>query len=183
MTGNLVLSGLTERPGYLSTLLGAACAIAVFTLAVFVAARVAKPEGDRPGLVIVLTSAAIAQLAVLIGWLIVPPAPPMTVLLPLIALSTIAMAGQTVIARRILSRSGVTTTFVTGTLTNLMADLADRKAQDWPVRLGVILALVTGALADSLLMGYGTALAAALPLVPTAVALIILTLERTPLEP
>lgn len=183
MTGNLVLSGLTERPGYLNTLIGAVCAIAVFTIAVYLTARIAKPNGGRAGLLIVLTVAALCQAAVLGGWLLVPSSPGMAVLLPLIALSTVAMAGQTVIARRVQARSGVTTTYVTGTLTNLMADFADRKAQDWPVRIAVILALVAGALADSMLMAVGTTLAAALPLVATAVALVILARTRIPLEP
>lgn len=181
MTGNLILVGLTQRPGYLTTLMLASIAIVVFAAAVYFSLRVARPEGPgRRGLVTVLTTAFVAQLAVFIGWILNPTAPTTIVLAALVALSAVAMGGQTAVSRRVQTRSGITTTFVTGTLTNLMASFADRDPNDRGIRTAVILALVAGALYGSLLVGVNPALGAASPLPPALVGLILLAI--TPVQ-
>lgn len=181
MTGNLILVGLTQRPGYLTTLMLASIAIVVFAAAVYFSLRVARPEGPgRRGLVTVLTTAFVAQLAVFIGWILNPTAPTTIVLAVLVALSAVAMGGQTAVSRRVQTRSGITTTFVTGTLTNLMASFADRDTDDRGIRTAVILALVAGALYGSLLVGVNPALGAASPLPPALVGLILLAI--TPVQ-
>ena len=181
MTGNLILVGLTQRPGYLTTLMLASIAIVVFAAAVYFSLRVARPEGPgRRGLVTVLTTAFVAQLAVFIGWILNPTAPTTIVLAVLVALSAVAMGGQTAVSRRVQTRSGITTTFVTGTLTNLMASFADRDPNDRGIRTAVIFALVAGALYGSILVGISPALGAASPLPPALVGLILLAI--TPVQ-
>jgi uncharacterized membrane protein YoaK (UPF0700 family) len=128
----------------------------------------------------VLTTAFVAQLAVFIGWILNPTAPTTIVLAALVALSAVAMGGQTAVSRRVQTRSGITTTFVTGTLTNLMASFADRDPNDRGIRTAVILALVAGALYGSLLVGVNPALGAASPLPPALVGLILLAI--TPVQ-
>ena len=129
MTGNLVLIGLTERPGYLNTLFGAIIAVLVFAATVYVAHRIARPGATlRRGLLIVLGATLLAQVAVLIGWIVSPQPLELAIQGLLIAFSAIAMAGQTSVSKRVEKHSGVTTTFVTGTITSLMGDFADRHA-------------------------------------------------------
>ena len=175
MTGNLILAGLTQRPGYASTLLGASVAVIVFAAGVYLSLRIARStDTSRRGQVIVLAGTVAAQAAVLVGWLVSPQPTTLFAQLTLIVLSALAMAGQTSVARRIETGSGVTTTFVTGTLTNLMASFADGKRQDRWLRVTVILTLVLGALCGSLLMRVDTALGAALPLIPSIIGLVLL---------
>jgi len=176
MTGNLVLIGLTERPGYLNTLFGAIIAVLVFAATVYAAHRIARPGGGlRRGLVIVLAATLLAQIAVLIGWIVSPQPLQLAIQGLLIAFSAIAMAGQTSVSKRVEKHSGVTTTFVTGTITSLMGDFADRTPQDRGIRIGVIFALTRGALSGSLLIGVNPTFGAVLPLVPSLIGLVLIT--------
>jgi uncharacterized membrane protein YoaK (UPF0700 family) len=176
MTGNLVLAGLIERPGYGSSLAAIVTAILVFAAALFLALRFmpAQRSQDRAGAVLVVS--ALAQLGVFGLWVVRPePTAPLAIV-PFIALSTIAMACQTAVAKRLDAASGVTTTYVTGTITSLMSDAADLKPQPARVRLGVIAALVLGALCDAALLSINPLFGAALPVVSAVVA-VSLTLK------
>jgi uncharacterized membrane protein YoaK (UPF0700 family) len=175
MTGNMILAGLFERPDSANTLVGASVAVVFFAAGVFISLRIARPGRTlRRGLLIVLTATVLAQVVVLIGWLLNPHPTELLVLAALIAPSALGMAGQTSVARRIERRSGVTTTFMTGTLTSLMAGFADRKTQDSGIRIGAIVALVLGAVCAALLMSVEPALGAALPLLPSVIGLVLL---------
>src|SRR5690349_2196820 len=101
MTGNLGLTTLFQRPGYATALAGALVALAVFAAALAAGFRMKRVLGPAAGL----------QALVLAGWLAHVPHP------ALIACSAAAMALQTVAGKR--AFDGVTTTFVTGTLTSL----------------------------------------------------------------
>ena len=68
----------------------------------------------------------------------------------------------------------MSTTYVTGTITSLVADLADRRPQDIRTRGGVVVAIVAGALGDSILMSVATPLGAALPIVPALLGAVLL---------
>ncbi|KQQ52776.1 MULTISPECIES: YoaK family protein [unclassified Plantibacter] len=184
MTGNFVLAGLTSRPDFAEVLLGASVAVLLFSVGTFLAFRFTRPVAttDRPTpeapqrrLVLVLGGAVVAQSCVLLGWIVSSDHRTMPVVCVLIALSTLAMAGQTAVARRI-ERSGVTTTFVTGTLTSLMQSLADGIHDHHLIRIGAIVLLVAGALCGSLLTGVDPVFGAALPLVPSIVGLVLLRL-------
>ncbi|MCS5720334.1 DUF1275 domain-containing protein [Herbiconiux sp. CPCC 205763] len=174
MTGNLVLAGLTERANYSAMVVGVAVAIAAFVVGLFVSFGIARAGARIRRLIIVLASGTVAQAAVLAGWLLVPAPGQMSSQWPLIALSAFAMAAQTAVSRRAEARSGVSTTYVTGTLTSLVADFSDHRAQAWVTRVTVILALVLGALCGSLAIGVSPTLGAALPIIPALVGMIAL---------
>jgi len=174
MTGNLVLAGLTERSGYAASIGGIIVAIVVFVVVLYAAFRASPAGSNRSRLVGVLATALIAQAAVLIGWLLLPATKTALAIAVLIGLSTVAMACQTAVAKRIDVKSGVATTYVTGTLTNIMADAADRKPQEISTRAGVVVGLVVGALGGSLLIGIHPALGAALPILPAAAGVVLL---------
>ena len=186
MTGNFVLAGLTSRPDFGEVLLGATVAVLLFSVGTFLAFRFTRlvatpgrpPEAPQHRLVLVLGGAVVAQACVLIGWIVSSDLRTTPVICVLIALSTLAMAGQTAVARRI-ERSGVTTTFVTGTLTSLMQSLADGVHDHHLIRIGAIVLLVTGALCGSLLTGVDPVFGAALPLLPSIVGLVLLRLAPT----
>lgn len=173
MTGNLVLVGLVPRAGYASSVVGLLVAVVAFLLASYAAFRIAPAAAGRGRHAVLLVVGAVAQVAVLVCWSVGGGRD--QVLVPLlIGLSAVAMATQTAFARRLEARSGVTTTYVTGTLTSLTADLADRKPQALLTRVGVVVALVAGALADAGLTTADARWAAALPVLPVGVALALL---------
>jgi len=178
MTGNLVLAGLTERTGYANSIGGIIVAILVFVAILYAAFRWTPAGSTHLRLVGVLAAALVAQSAVLVGWVLLPDTKGTVTIAILIGLSTIAMACQTAVAKRIDVKSGVTTTYVTGTLTSIMADIADRKPQELSTRVGVIVALVIGALGGSLLVGIDPALGAALPILPAAAGVGLLAAFR-----
>lgn len=184
MTGNFVLAGLTSRPDFAEVLLGASVAVLLFSVGTFLAFRFTRsvatadgrtPEAPSRRLVLVLGGAVVAQSGVLAGWMLSAETRTTPVICALIALSALAMAGQTAVARRI-ERSGVTTTFVTGTLTSLMQSLADGVDDHQFIRIGAIVLLVAGALCGSLLTGVDPVFGAALPLIPSVAGLVILML-------
>jgi uncharacterized membrane protein YoaK (UPF0700 family) len=183
MTGNLVLGGLTQRPGYSTMITGLVVAVLTFTAALYWAFRFANATASLRRLVLVLVVGLIAQFAVLAGWLVVSSHASPVVETVLIAPSAVAMACQTAVAKRVEGRSAVTTTYVTGTLTNLMSDFADRKPQNLFLRLGVIAVLVVGALCSSTLIGVSPALGAALPIVPAIAGAMLLATSRFNAEP
>ncbi|SDY68471.1 YoaK family protein [Herbiconiux ginsengi] len=174
MTGNLVLAGLTERPNYPSMIVGVIVAIIAFVIGLSIALAIARPSPGPRRLTAVLALGLAAQVAVLIGWVLAPDRSSMVDQAPLIALSGFAMAMQTGVSKRIESRSGVSTTYVTGTITNLVSDFVDKNEQAGVTRIGVIVALVAGALCGSLLIGIDTTLGAVLPIVPATVGLLLL---------
>ncbi|KQO07423.1 hypothetical protein ASF06_12430 [Agreia sp. Leaf244] len=178
MTGNLVLAGLTERSGYSTSIGGILVALVVFVVVLYVAFRAAPNSERRGALLAVLAAAALAQLVVLVIWAASPGTKTMPLIVISIGLSASAMACQTVVAKRLDGESGVTTTYVTGTLTSIMADAADRRQQDLPTRIGVVAALVLGALSGSLLIGVSPSLGAALPVVPAVAGLLLLATTR-----
>ncbi|WP_243231025.1 DUF1275 family protein [Microbacterium sp. CIAB417] len=175
MTGNLILAGLINRPDYGTAIAGIIAAILVFAATVFLATRYAAPgRAWRP--VVLLAISGVAQTTVLLLWAF--GATGVGVMgVALVSLSTVAMACQTSVARRIDTASGVTTTYVTGTLTNLMADAAECKPQQAGIRIGVILALVAGALAGAVLLHLDTVYGAALPVLAVITATFALTIH------
>jgi uncharacterized membrane protein YoaK (UPF0700 family) len=127
MTGNLVLLGIAFGQGQLAGSLRSVLAFAAFFLGVLIGVRVTvrtDPAAVWPRSV---TLALVVELGLLValvaGWEITGDRPAPVVLDSLIAVSAAAMGMQTAAARR-LGVAGVTTTFVTGMLTNLIGELA-----------------------------------------------------------
>lgn len=162
MTGNVVLAGMFSRPGWPTTLAGALTAIVVFALAVYAAFRSSpEPRAGAPyprRAVLVLTVlGAVLQLVLALAWLTTVGHVGLVGQCGLIALSAAALGVQTVLAKRVSGAAGLTTTFVTGTLTSVMEELATGRRGTRGLQSAVVAAVGTGAVA-------GTAVAAVLPL-------------------
>jgi uncharacterized membrane protein YoaK (UPF0700 family) len=127
MTGNLVLLGIAIGQGQLVGSIRAVIAFTAFVLGVLVGVRVTartEPPALWPRSVTLALAGELGLLlALLAGWEISGDRPGALALDILIALSAGAMGMQTAAVRR-LGVAGVTTTFVTGMLTGLIAELA-----------------------------------------------------------
>jgi uncharacterized membrane protein YoaK (UPF0700 family) len=133
MTGNLVLLGVAIGQGQVAGSLRSVIAFACFGVGVLAGARATARSADTAVWPISVTLVVVAELGLLLvftaGWEIVGDRPAVLALDVLTALSAGAMGMQTAAARQ-LSVAGVTTTFVTGTLTSLIAELAS-VGPDW----------------------------------------------------
>ncbi|MGB2947495.1 MAG: YoaK family protein [Rhodococcus sp. (in: high G+C Gram-positive bacteria)] len=167
MTGNLVLVGLVGREDYVHTLIGASVAIAVFFMVLFAGFRSAYRDGASAARTTMwmLGVAASMQCAAVAGWWTLG-GPTDTVLVGgLISLSAAAMALQTVVARTSTVGGGLSTTFVTGTLVNIVDDLARGDHRYLVLRMGAIVALVIGAFVGALAILVAPALGPVVPAV------------------
>ena len=183
MTGNLVLLGMFTRPGWLVTVAGAATALVVFAAAAFTAFR-ASPEPvtgttypPRASRRLALASVTL-QVGLLVAWAATRGHVGTVGACGMIALSAAALGTQTVLAKRISGASGVTTTFVTGTLTSLVEELAARRPGVRLVQLMVVLALLVGAVTGTALVHAAPLVVPLLPLVTTGSALVVLTRDE-----
>lgn len=174
MTGNLVLLGLAIGQGQIPEALRSVVALVGFAAGAGLGGWVvgAGPGGERsersehwPSKV---TAVLGVEFGLLVGfevaWLLAGPDASTDQLEVLIALSSAAMGIQSVAGRR-LAVAGVTTTYVTGTLVTLMAELAAlARRQPGAARwLGVLLALGVGATIGTILMGQARPVAPLLP--------------------
>lgn len=127
MTGNLVLLGVAIGQGQLAGSLRSVIAFAAFVAGILVGVGVTSQTEPTAVWPRSATLALLGELALLLGllagWQITGDRPAAVALDILIVLSAGAMGMQTVAARR-LGVAGVTTTFVTGMLTGLIAELA-----------------------------------------------------------
>jgi uncharacterized membrane protein YoaK (UPF0700 family) len=156
MTGNLVLLGVAIGQGQLSGSLRSVIAFAGFAVGVLIGAHVTgetEPDAVWPRAV---SGAMLGELglllAFLVGWEIAGNQPTTLALDLLVAISAIAMGLQTAAVRR-LHVVGVTTTFVTGTLTSLVAELAavGPSRSRWQLWAATLACMVTGAAAGAAL--------------------------------
>jgi uncharacterized membrane protein YoaK (UPF0700 family) len=175
MTGNLVLFGVAIGQGQLAGSVRSVIAFAAFVAGVLAGWRVtaaAEPTAVWPRSV---TLAVVAELGLLLaffgGWEVFGARPATLALVVLVMLSAGAMGMQSAAARR-LGVSGVTTTFVTGTLTSLLTGFATVPGRAertlWFATLGC---LVMGAAAGALVFALWRAGA---PLVATGFVTIVL---------
>lgn len=187
MTGSLVLAGLTAQPAYGDLVTGAATALAAFLLAVYAASRVTpvRQDGQRRAIRRVLWGVAALNAGLLAAIAAGSgsgtgsgPGPGSALRLGLLAVSAAAMGAQTAAAKRYERSSGVTTTFVTGTLTSLAQDAADGSGKHAPIRLVVVVMLVLGSLTASGAMTLDLRLGPAVAAVATAVAALAFPPDR-----
>jgi uncharacterized membrane protein YoaK (UPF0700 family) len=184
MTGNMVLLGLSggRLDGELAVTSG--CAIVSFIAGVLGGARVAgSPRSNDPAWPWPVTRALILELAVFVGYLV---AWELTVgersaglQLGMLMVSAVALGIQSSAVQR-LGVSGLSSTYLTGTLTNLVGDLAARSP--WPVlrpRLQILLALMTGAAVGAVLAVQLPWLAPVLLVVPLAGVIVLSRWPRT----
>ncbi|MFI6284033.1 DUF1275 family protein [Streptomyces sp. NPDC051018] len=176
MTGNLVLLGIAGAQGLDLHIARAAAATLAFTAGLVLAFRLTRTL-DKGAvwprrITGVLAVSLGCQLVFLAGWAAVGGRPGGAVDVVLVSVSALAMGVQTACARRV-ALAGITTTFVTGTLTSMAESAAAGSAHHLLRRLGVLLALVAGALGGALALSSHPAAAAAIAPALVAVTLVL----------
>lgn len=176
MTGNLVLLGVAVGRGASSEVVRSAAAFTAFVVGVFGASRIVDRSAKRrpwpTGVTVALAVEAVAQSALLAGWLASAGRPGIPLEAVLTATSGLAMGLQSgaVIALGVV---GISTTYVTGTLTGLIGELATATGsrRDWARRAGLVAAILVGAACSGLLVLHARRAAPALPLAVTLLVL------------
>lgn len=168
MTGNLVLLGLAVGQGQIPEALRSVVALLGFAAGAMLGGWVvgAGQGGEVwPSRVTLVLAVELALLAVFqVAWVFAGANVPDGELEVLIAISAAAMGVQSAAGRR-LAVAGVSTTYVTGTLTTLMAELvAMARRQPGAARwVGVLVALTVGAVVGAILMELARPIAPLLP--------------------
>ena len=177
MTGNAVLLGLAIGQTQEMQVAHSSAAIVGFVLGVIVAAKLVGSPRERVVWSRGITLALCVEFAALgvfaFGWWLSLPRFAGGVLVGLIVLSGLAMGIQSAVARR-LAVPGVSTTFITGTITALVAELtAVSGATGERRRMTLIIgALVAGAVTGGVAQAYARPLAAFVPVVVVAAVLV-----------
>ncbi len=178
MTGNLVITGVAIGNGRGELLLSVLAAIAGYVLGCAVGARIAgapPPDGREhwPASVTRTLMIEIGLFAVFaIGWWACGSEPGTNVQVALLAVNAGALGMQSAAMMRF-GIPGLSTTYLTGTLTTLVVRLAHRQPLR-PFRLSVelLVALVCGGIGGAALAVYAKGAAPALPLALLTLALL-----------
>ena len=182
MTGNMVLLALAAGSGAGPQALRAGVSLVAFSAGVFVAARIIRAPGDPSiwprRITTTLAVVAVLQGGVLAGWLATSAHPTGAVEGGLIALSALAMGAQGS-AIRTMNVSGVSTTYLTGTLVGLVTQIAvwSGSRGERARRAGVLVALLAGAAVAAVLLTNARSLAPILPLALTVSVVVIASAE------
>lgn len=177
MTGNVVLLGVAAGKGVGEALLRSGAALAGYVLGAYVAARAMPPvdpdHGGRwqgwmtRGLLVI----AMVEGVVLAGWLASSGRPVLAGEMALLGFAAVAMGIQAALVHR-LGLAGVTTTYITGTLTGFLSEIATASGSDRNrlQRVSMVFALFVGAATAALLVSQAREAAALLPPALTASA-------------
>ena len=171
MTGNMVLFGIGVAHGDTAILGLTAVAIGSFVVGAAIGARVAgNPEADDPVWPAAVSRALTIELglftAFAAAWWALGSSPPESAFLPLLALNAVALGVQSSAIQRF-GVSGLSTTYLTGTLTSVMIRLVSGHGfravgHSFAILLGLVAgaalgaALVTGAPGAVPLVQLGT---------------------------
>ena len=183
MTGNIVLLGLAVGQGAFGNAIRSIVALVAYSVGVVVGARivgaVAIETHWSPKVTRALAVESGLQLAFVVGWLLTGAHPDGASAATLIAFSGVAMGIQAATARAL--APGMSTTYVTGTLTGLLSELSALGAVsgDRRRRASIVVALALGAVAGAFALSTVPLLAPAIPLaVVGAVVLVAATRFR-----
>ncbi|MEU2614095.1 YoaK family protein [Micromonospora sp. NPDC007271] len=171
MTGNMVLLGLSAGSGHAELALTSGCAIVSFIIGVLAGARLAgSARPDDPVWPRQVTRALVLELLVfvvfLVVWVVNLPHPSAQLDLALLMLSATALGIQSSAVQRF-GVPGLSSTYLTGTLTSLIAGVAARSPwRKLRPRAHVLLALMTGAAVGALVAVHLPACSPVLLLVP-----------------
>lgn len=181
MTGNLALVGMFTRGHYLSSLSGGAMAVGAYSIILWVGLRATLARADDPSgrSLRLLVLAALLQAGAAALWLGCD-AEVAAVRLGVIACSAGALALQSVAAKLISGRFGITTTFITGMLTGLVQDMAEKRPGGRLLRSGALIALVLGAVVDTAVIQTFVPMAPVVPVLGVFLALGLLWWFRDP---
>lgn len=180
MTGNLVLLGVSagSQDGELAVRIGVA--FAAFVVGVMAGSRITGTRLVEPGATgfralwpaginRTLAAQSVVMVAFVVGWELAGGDPQGNAQVTLLVLAAVAMGMQSGAVLKI-GLPGLSTTYVTGTLTNVLADLATTGRLRWSA-VGTLTSLLAGAAAAGLLIFHAERLAAVLPLVVLLAAL------------
>ena len=177
MSGNIILLALAAGRAAGPEALRSLVSLLTFAVGVLAASRlVGRGEPKRlwpGGVTLSLAFAGLAQAGLLAGWLTASGHPGQVLEAVLVGLSALAMGFQSGAVAR-LRVSGVTTTYVTGTLTGLIGALALGSGErgDLVRRAAVLIALLAGAACGALLLKDARETAPALPLAVTVLVVV-----------
>ena len=195
MTGNLVLLGLSAARTSAALAGHTAVAIGGYVLGVAIGARVIalaprrrrRAAGRRAagpqGWPAMVTAALLLELVLLAafaaGWELAGSHPGGASQYLLLATATVAMGVQSAAVRGF-GRGEYATTYLTGTLTSLIAGLATPGTRRWPGwrQPGALLALATGALINGILVAHAPAAVPAVIITPLCVVLALRAATR-----
>ena len=177
MTGNIVLLGLAVGQGAFGNALRSIVALVAYGVGVVVAARIvgaiAIETHWSPKVTRALVVEWVLQLAFFIGWGFTGANPDGVSAATLIAFSGVAMGIQAATARAL--APGMSTTYVTGTLTGLLSELSalGSVSGDRLRRASIVVALALGAVAGALALTTVPLLAPAIPLAVVGAVVIV----------
>ena len=178
MSGNFILLGLAVGTGAGAEALRAAVSLLLYVAGVFAASRLvrdyAAPRAWPTGGTMALICEAIAQAGLLAGWVGASGHPNQAFEAVLVGLSALSMGLQTGAVAR-LGVSGVTTTYVTGTLVGMVGALAlgSGTRRELTRRAVVLISLVLGAVCSAVLLKGARELAPVLPLAVTVLVIAV----------
>ena len=182
MTGNLVLLGVSigSENGELAARI--AIAFGAFVVGVMVGARVTATRLVEPGATgfravwpsgvnRALGVQLVVMTAFLIGWELSGGSPDDEAQVALLLLAAVAMGVQSGAVLKI-GAKGLPTTYVTGTLTNVLAEIATARRAHW-AGIGTLLSLLAGAGAAGILIFHADRWAAVLPYAALVTVLVL----------
>jgi len=178
MTGNLVISGLFQRPDYAATVVGIATAVVLFITSVAIGYLVTKPVAGRDSYrswFFLLIATLVLATIVAVGWGVVHDHENLAVRLVIIAISASSMGFQSVVAKRAFASTGFSTTYMTGNITSLVGDIVEGQSRQTQLTraLGIV-AVVVGSISSAVIMFTLPAFGASIPLVGMIVAIVAL---------
>jgi len=175
MTANLSLLGISAGAQDPQRALDAAVAVAGFIVGALLSARIAR--GERPVRRVrwALGVEVLALGGLWAGWVTAGGHPGGGVRLGLLAVAALVMGGQSGLVRAV-GPPGMSTTYLTGTLTGLLVDVARDGRVRW-VSAALLAALVVGAALGALLVTHA---APAAPALPTGLVALVLLVSLTP---
>jgi uncharacterized membrane protein YoaK (UPF0700 family) len=174
MTGNMVLFGLSAGAADAELATTSGGAILAFVVGLLVGARLAgSPSSGDPTWPRQVTRALLVELAVfvafLVGWEVSSGHRSDHLQLALLMLSAVALGMQSSAVQRF-GVNGLSSTYLTGTLTSFIGDLAARRPRtSWVPRGQVLVMLMTGAAVGALTTLHLPRLAPLLCVVPLGV--------------
>ncbi|WP_382306940.1 DUF1275 family protein [Herbiconiux sp. UC225_62] len=183
MTGNLILTGMFTRPEFALTLLAALIAVVFFVGVLYAAFRLtAAPTSEfatrRRAVRRLVLPSIVLQTVVVVIWMLRPDTTALLERCVVIALSASALALQTVGAKKLTDIDGVTTTYVTGTLTTTMQAVAERRHSGQWIRVLSVIALPVGAVAGTAALALAAPLGPVVAWVAAGVATALLWVPR-----
>jgi uncharacterized membrane protein YoaK (UPF0700 family) len=175
ITGNLVLRGDAAATQSASLAVHSGIALAGYSVGVLIGAPIAtrRASGGETWPLSV-TATLVAEFCVLtgfsVGWELTDGRPGSTAQLLLIAVLAMAMGIQSAAVRQL---GGMSTTYLTGTLTAVIADLVNRERPAGFARsIGVLAAIVVGAAAGGLIADHAPLWLPAVIMTPLALVVV-----------